>query len=251
MATRDASRTAERDGSALAAPGRVCDWCHGPIPTKARRDAICCSKRCRQARHRFHSAAGRADALAADRSMRLAYADPPYPGKSALYRNHVDYAGEVDHAALIEHLATYDGWALSTAPDALAAVLALCPSDVRVASWHRGARPTRSHYPLHAWEPVIFHGGRQLADATTERRVDSIVCGVSPLTTLPTRVLGTKPARVCNWIFGLLGARPGDVLDDLYPGSGAVSLAWQAFTRPPFGTAAALLEHADPTSRNG
>lgn len=32
--------------------------------------------------------------------MRIAYADPPYPGQSKLYRNHPDYAGEVDHAAL-------------------------------------------------------------------------------------------------------------------------------------------------------
>lgn len=33
-------------------------------------------------------------------ALRLAYADPPYPNRSARhYRNHQDYAGEVDHAA--------------------------------------------------------------------------------------------------------------------------------------------------------
>ena len=62
------------------------------------------------------------------------------------------------------------------------------------------------------------------------RRVDSLVHGVSPLTTLPGRVIGTKPAAFCRWVFSRLGAAPGDTLDDLFPGSGAVSRAWAAFT---------------------
>ena len=44
---------------------------------------------------------------------------------------------------------------------------------------------------------------------------------------------GAKPAAVCRWIFELLGAAPGDTLDDLFPGSGAVGRAWTAFTRLP------------------
>ena len=107
-------------------------------------------------------------------------------------------------------------------------MLALCPPGVRVAAWHRGERPTRSRWPLHAWEPVIYHGGRQLA--TGRRRADSLVCGVGPLNTLPGRVIGAKPAAVCRWIFTLLGAAPGDMLHDLFPGSGAVGRAWAAFT---------------------
>ena len=51
----------------------------GPIPERARRDAICCSVRCRQARHRFLRAAGQAGPVAGGRPLRLAYADPPYP----------------------------------------------------------------------------------------------------------------------------------------------------------------------------
>jgi hypothetical protein len=43
-------------------------------------------------------------------------------------------------------------------------------------------------------------------------------------------VIGAKPAAVCRWIFTLLGAAPGDTLDDLFPGSGAVSRAWAAYT---------------------
>jgi len=110
----------------------------------------------------------------------------------------------------------------------------MCPPRVRVAAWHRGERPTRSRWPLHAWEPVIYGGGRQLIrDGIQTRRVDSIVCGVAAVTTLPGRVIGAKPAAVCRWIFGLLGAQLGDSLDDLFPGSGAVGRAWAAFTGCP------------------
>lgn len=93
---------------------------------------------------------------------RLAYADPPYPGRAArYYRTHQDYAGEVDHAALIADLAEFDGWAISTSADALQEVLALCSPGVRIAAWHRGERPNKeARGPLNAWEPVIFHGGR-------------------------------------------------------------------------------------------
>jgi hypothetical protein len=207
----------------------VCDWCKGPLRPGARRDSVCCSKRCRQARHRFLCSVAVAESAGSGRSLRLAYADPPYPGKSYLYRGHPDYAGEVDHAALLEQLAAYDGWALSTSAEALPVVLALCPPGVRVAAWHRGERATKSRYPLHAWEPVLYRGGRQVPG---ERRADSIVCGPGPLTTLPGRVIGAKPAVVCRWIFGLLGALPGDSLDDLFPGSGAVGRAWQAYAQP-------------------
>ncbi|WP_336633428.1 MULTISPECIES: hypothetical protein [unclassified Microbacterium] len=100
--------------------------------------------------------------------MRLAYADPPYPGLSKrYYGRHPDYAGEVDHKRLIEQLDAYDGWALSTSARALQDVLALCPPGTRVAAWVRGERPTRSAGPLNAWEPVLYFGGRRDASRST------------------------------------------------------------------------------------
>ena len=232
--------------------GRLCDWCKGPIPPGARRDSVTCSKRCRQARHRFLRSVGRAESAGAGRSLRLGYADPPYPGKAWLYRGHPDYAGEVDHQALIARLGSYDGWALSTSAEALPSVLALCPPRVRVAAWHRGERTTRSRYPLNGWEPVIYSGGRQIPG---ERRADSIVCGPAPVRTLPGRVIGAKPAAVCRWIFGLLGALPGDTLEDLFPGSGAVTRAWLAYTelsRRPTGDTSceALFDVSPPALRD-
>jgi hypothetical protein len=235
----DTSASAACDASRLSptdATERACAWCGGPISPKARRDAVCCSTRCRQARHRFARTVGAAPTgVAPSWPLRLAYADPPYPGKAWLYRRHPDYAGEVDHAALIRRLSTYDGWALSTSAAALPAVLALCPPGVRVAAWHRGERVTPSRWPLNAWEPVIYTGGRPAdpsrpSPTDTTRRVDSLVHGVAPMTTLPGRVIGAKPAAFCRWIFDLLGAAPDDSLDDLFPGSGAITRAWQAFT---------------------
>lgn len=140
---------------------RECANC-GVSFTPKRPHARCCSTRCRQALHRFETAVGRAAVQLDASPMRLAYADPPYPGLSKrYYSDHPDYAGEVDHAALIASLAAdFDGWALSTSARALPMVLGLCPPGVRVAAWLRGERPTRAHGPLNAWEPVIFMGGR-------------------------------------------------------------------------------------------
>jgi hypothetical protein len=61
---------------------RSCVWCDGPIPAKAQRDAVCRSVGCRQAPHRFPRGVGYADWVAPGRPLRLAYADPPYPGKA-------------------------------------------------------------------------------------------------------------------------------------------------------------------------
>lgn len=248
-AQRDASPAAEPDVCAgqLALPGaellvtvdpslqldttapRTCEWCRGPIPARARRDSICCSTRCRQARHRFTTAVGRG--VAAGEPLRLAYADPPYPGKSHLYRDHPDYAGEVDHAELLDRLAGYDGWALSTSASALPAVLRLCPDGVAVAAWHRGERPHAGMVrPHNAWEPVVYSGGRAVdASRGSGRRVDSLVYGAGARLTDPGRVIGAKPAAFCRWVFDLLGAQPGDTFDDLYPGSGGVARAWQTY----------------------
>lgn len=210
---------------------RACDWCGDPIAADARADAVTCSKSCRQARHRFRQAVGRAEAAGAGRPIRLAYADPPYPGKAWLYRGHPDYAGEVDHAELIGRLAAqFDGWALSTSAEALPAVLGMCPPSVRVAAWHRGQRTAASRYPANGWEPVIYCGGRQVPG---RKRADSFVCPPSPTTTLPGRVIGAKPAAFCRWVFDLLGAEPGDEFTDLFPGSGAVGRAWRVFASLP------------------
>ena len=69
---------------------RLCAWCQNPIPAKARRDAVCCSVCCRQARRRFLRAVGHADSVAPSRPLRQAYADPRpirgWPGWTGITR---------------------------------------------------------------------------------------------------------------------------------------------------------------------
>ena len=208
---------------------RTCEWCRVPLENTLRQDAKFHSKACRQSHWRF--ARHRVVAARADTPLRLAYADPPYPGKAHLYRSHPDYAGEVDHRELLVALSSYDGWALSTSSSpGLQIVLALCSEleleGVRVASWHRGARRTVSRRAWRAWEPVVYRGGREVS-RTAVRDVLRFVS--RPRTSDPRRVVGAKPSKFAFWVFRLLGARAGDELADLFPGSGGIGRAWDLF----------------------
>ena len=162
--------------------------------------------------------------------MRLAYADPPYPGKSAeLYGDHPDYAGEVDHAALIAELETFDGWALSTSSRSLRDVIALCPPDVRVLAWV-------NHSIGRSWEPVLVKSARPIA--TQHMPLDWIRDEPEAFqwrTPPPGYVIGRKPPEFCRWVFRWLGAIAGgeDSLADLFPGSGAVGDAWASWSVQP------------------
>jgi hypothetical protein len=121
---------------------------------------------------------------------------------------------------------------MSTSAAALPRVLALAVAQdlpVRVAAWMRGARPhATARYPVSAWEPVVYVPVPSRV-AGEPRRVDGLVHGVSALRTLPSRVIGAKPAAFCRWMFDLVGATAGDSLDDLFPGSGIVATTWELF----------------------
>lgn len=216
---------------------RACAWCGAPLGWKCR-DAVTCSKRCRQARARFASCFE--SEVRAREPRRFAYADPPYPGLAHYYRDHPDFAGEVDHVALARELATFDAWALSTSADALPDVLeAVRASGERpmVAAWFRGERPnTGARRPLSAWEPVVYARPRLALDASridrgdALRRTDALVHVARPRTTDDERrVIGAKPGAFWSWLFRLLGAQPGDVFVDLFPGSGGGARAWAEF----------------------
>jgi hypothetical protein len=47
--------------------------------------------------------------------------------------------------------------------------------------------------------------------------------------TMKRGLTGAKPEKVCHWIFEMLGAEPDDKLTDLFPGSGAVTRAWETW----------------------
>jgi hypothetical protein len=162
----------------------------------------------------------------ADYVATVGYADPPYPGCSGLYKDHPDYAGEVDHERLIGELQTYDGWLLHTSSVALRDLLPLCPPDVRVMAWVKPfAAFKRNVSVAYAWEPVIVKAVRK--PIVTHRVV--MRDWVSEPITLEKGLTGVKPAAVCRWAFEVLGMTPDDELVDLFPGTGAVTQAWEAW----------------------
>ncbi len=262
---RDGSAVDERDTSSPAgAPpnvsrvdalqtGRICAWCPNPIPLvspsgrRTRADAETCSVICRKRRNRFLRAVQQGAAPRAARwdpchlagaPGRFAYADPPYPGCAHYYEERQ----EVDHADLIARLmAEYpDGWALSTSSSALRDILALCPPATRVCVWRRRVRGGPSKRALSAWEPLLVFRGRehatdvsqQLLDyiATDDVILDEVLDYRGRYDSFSGALVGMKPPSVSAWIFRQLGARAGDTLDDLYPGSGAVGRAWTLYT---------------------
>jgi hypothetical protein len=157
--------------------------------------------------------------------LRFAYADPPYVGQARKhYGDQPSYAGEVDHGELIARLvAGYpDGWALSCSSPSLQQLLALCPSDVRVMAWVKPFCAFKVNVnPAYAWEPVLVWGGRKRS-----RKQPTVRDWVSAEVTLKRGVPGAKPDAFAYWLFEVLGMQPGDLLDDLYPGTGAVTRAW-------------------------
>jgi hypothetical protein len=184
--------------------------------------------------------------------VKFAYADPPYPGQSKrLYGDHPDYAGEVDHAELVERLCRDypDGWALSTNASSIQYVLGLCPSDVRVAVWHVTSQPPPGAKAGWWWcrEAVIVRGGRPGPVRTV------LACGAAGGA---GRFIGAKPPAFTRWMLALLGATAEDAIDDLFPGSGAVSRAIESWRRQPMLPVAGNLEarllkhHPDRAARD-
>jgi len=205
-------------------PRRQCAWCRQGLEVGARRDQEYCGQRCRQAAWRL-ARRRQLDGLAKV-PLRLAYADPPYPGKAHLYRDQPTFGGEVDHAALIRSLTTrYDGWALSTSAESLRDVLPLCPPEARVCSWIKPHGASTLTYGLHnCWEPLIVVQARRLRPGRRDCLVAQAARGGGDL-------IGRKPIAFAAWLFDCLGALPGDSLDDLFPGTGIIGRAWANLSR--------------------
>lgn len=171
----------------------------------------------------------------------VAYADPPYPGCAHLYRDHPDYAGEVDHTDLLRRLdADYDGWILHTSSTALEQILHATAEygigPFRVMAWVKPfAAFKRNVSVAYAWEPVLVKACRKpVVDASMTFRD-----WVSEPMTMQRGLTGAKPEAVCHWAFNVAGCEPDDELVDLFPGTGAVTRAWESWkANRPFAFAA-------------
>lgn len=182
--------------------------------------------------------------------MRLAIADPPYPPIRAAHpRNdkprasfwygdtklsgdgrradqHPD-AREWDdparHRALLVQMEDeYDGWAIATAHDGLPCYGEL-PRGARVMIWHKPNSPATASRIRNLWEPVIV---RPPIDRMSSRLMGGQVPDLLTATAPRVGFAGAKPATWTRWVLDALGYdAETDTVDDLFPGSGAVTAA--------------------------
>lgn len=176
------------------------------------------------------------------RPIRVAYADPPYPGCGALYSTpgtpeyHPDamrWDDPSEHVRLMEQLERDypDGWALSTNVGSLRALLRDAPPRALVASWIRGSmRMRREVSVLRGWEPVIYSVPvAPRCKGMFGAAIDHVAAFTNQHTT--EGFVGAKPRAFGLWVCKLLGlgGHPDDEFVDLFPGSGAVTRAWQDY----------------------
>jgi len=178
------------------------------------------------------------------RIVRLAIADPPYPpqiserfdlvdGSARLstrsrarryYGDHPD-AGEWDlperhRRLMLELLAEFDGWAIATSPDGLAAYGDL-PTSARIFAWVVPNRPPSGRRIRACWEAVIlFPPEGRRGRIQGRAAVPDVLIAPGPR----IGFTGAKPAVWTRWVLDALGYDPDlDELVDLFPGSGSVS----------------------------
>ena len=168
--------------------------------------------------------------------MKFAYADPPYLGCGKLYASLHPEALTWDdpetHRSLVERLqADYaDGWAMSCSTPSLRVLLPFCPTDCRIGAWVKPFAVFKPNVnPAYAWEPVIFRGGRK-RDRTQPTTRDWHAENI----TLRKGLTGAKPPKFAEWILDMLGVdfAEGDTIDDLFPGTRGLELAWKERRQP-------------------
>lgn len=178
--------------------------------------------------------------------MKLAIADPPYPplrgsggtknrasrwygDKQRSAKDRVadmhpaasEWDNEARHRQLLDDLARdFDGWAIATSPDGVAAYGPL-PIGCRLMAWVKPNAIPGSHRLLSMWEPVIVY-------PPEGRRSNRNGAGSVPdvLTCPAPRVgfHGAKPAAWTRWVLAALSYDPSaDEVVDMFPGSGLVA----------------------------
>ena len=165
------------------------------------------------------------------RSLRMAYADPPYLGcgtkhYGALHDQAAEYDDPLSHQRLIQRLCDeFDSWALSLHEPSLRQVLVMCPTDVRVGVWCKPFAAFKKNVTrAWTWEPVIF---RFHADRARSVENDTWRDHLAEPIAMRKGFPGAKPARFCYWLFEGLNIQPQDEFCDLFPGSGAVGEAFE------------------------
>lgn len=182
---------------------------------------------------------------------RLAIADPPYPPMVAaggrkrrasrwygtglaasdaiadVHDQAHDWDNPVTHRALLERLIhEYDGFALATSPDGIAAYGQL-PAAVRIMAWVKPNAQPGAHRLRSNWEPVLL---MPPAGRRSNRGGVGQISDVLTVNTPRVGFVGAKPAEWTRWVLEAMSYNPDtDTVDDLFPGSGAVTTAVERF----------------------
>ena len=177
--------------------------------------------------------------------MRLAIADPPYPRMTGERYDLADGSARVvsrsratrwygDHPAaadwdnparhqqlMADLLDQFDGWAIATSVDGLAAYGTL-PAGAQIGAWIiPNGTPSGSRI-RGVWEPVILYVPPARRARTTGPSVPNAIVEPSPR----VNFTGAKPPRWTWWCLDVLGYQPdADHVADLFPGSGSVTAA--------------------------
>lgn len=182
--------------------------------------------------------------------MRLAIADPPYLGRAQLWyggkgrgkqgssgracgRGELDAEYHPDahiwdntraHIDLMHQLdAEYDGWAIAASGKTLGAWHAdINDAGAKVAIWHvTNAIPDGARV-RNTWEAVIYKVPEGRRAVGTGHRVPDHLSAPHPMACF----VGSKPPEWTRWVLAILGYDPQhDTVDDIFPGSGAVTAA--------------------------
>ena len=179
--------------------------------------------------------------------MKLVIADPPYPpfvgsggkknrasrwygnGQRSATDRPADFhpsasewdSNERHRQLLLDLMARYDGWAIATSPDGLAAYGDL-PVGSRIMAWIKPNACPGSHRILSLWEPVIVYppvgrrSNRGGAGSTKDVLTENCQRGFR----------GQKPERWTHWVLDALSYCPStDSVEDIFSGSGSVAKA--------------------------
>ena len=184
-------------------------------------------------------------------SMKLAIADPPYLGRAALWyggkgRSKQGTAGRAagrgDLAAEyhpdahewddpMRHIALmvtmddeYDGWAMAASGKTLSPIIGVADKlGARLAIWHvTNAIPDGNRVSMR-WEAVILRQPDARRAHGTGHAIGDVLSAPHPM----SGFVGAKPEVWTRWVLDMLGYQPGDEVDDLFPGSGAVQRAME------------------------
>ena len=129
-----------------------------------------------------------------------------------------------------ELLQNYDGFAIAMSVHNLSTYLDVIETEsengIRVCVWHKpNAIPSGSRI-MNYWEPVLIKVPNDRKGRGKGPTTKDIVTINSPRVGFS----GSKPREWTEWVLDLLGYREGDIVDDLFHGSGAVTNALQQIT---------------------